>query len=268
MHTKRLFGLLFVVLALLTLSGHADARKFGGGRSWGRSYHTNVHPSYSSGYGHSSTSGSRLGFGHGLFGGLLAGGLLGSLFGHGGYGYGGGGFGFGNLILVAVIGWIAWRLFKSRSSSGGQNFSRRGFFEQDESRSPSGYDDVPFDLPAGFDTHAFLEEAKRHYHALQTAWNHNDFAMIRTYLAPELYQQIVAERESLGPQPQTDQILYVEASLARAAQLPGQQQISVHFTGKYRTDEAREAQIDEIWHLRRENGRDWVIEGIEENSEQ
>lgn len=270
MHTKRWFALLLVVFTVLSFSSQVEARKFGGGHSWGHSYHTSSHPSYShsssshsSGYSH--TRSNRLGFGHGLFGGLLAGGLLGSLFGHGGYG---GGFGFGNLIFLVIIGWIGWRLFKSRSSSGGFRMPNQ-FRNDGPAQQPwQGDSQVPFDLPQGFDTHAFLEEAKRHYHALQTAWNHNDFSMMRTYIAPELYQQIAAERESLGSEPQTDQILYVEGSIVRAAQPPGQQQISVHFTGKYRTEDGREANIDEIWHLRRENGRNWVIEGIEENSEQ
>ncbi|MFM2486821.1 Tim44 domain-containing protein [Celerinatantimonas yamalensis] len=264
--TKRILALLLVTLATLTLSLNANARKFGGGHSWGHSYHTSrsYHPSYA--HNNGSVSGySRPRFSHGLLGGLVVGGILGSMFGHHGYGYGGGygGFGFGHLLIWLLIGWVVWRLIRGHRGNLGQ--SGPSLFNQ------GGGSAKEFDLPPGFDVNGFLEGAKNHYHILQTAWNHNDFSTIGPYLAPELYQQMMAERAKFGSQPLNNQILYVDASLVRSQQYSGQQQVSVHFNGQYKTTDGRQVRIDEIWHLRRDSHRvssSWLIEGIEERSEQ
>ncbi|MFM2479456.1 Tim44 domain-containing protein [Celerinatantimonas sp. MCCC 1A17872] len=261
--TKRILALLLVTMTLLCVSTSASARKFGGGHSWGHSYHTSR--SYGHSYSGSSSSygsRSRLGFGHGFLGGMVTGGILGSLFGHHGYGYGGGGFGFGSLILWALIIWLAWRFFRKRS---GQSGSVGSMFN---SRSQSS---ASFDLPPGFDVNNFLEGAKHHYHVIQTAWNHNDLATLRQYLIPELYQQMANERAKFGTAPMNDRILYVDATLVRAEQPANMQQLSVHFAGQYVTDDGRQAKIDEIWHLCLDTSRpnnNWLIEGIDERSEQ
>ncbi|CAG9295078.1 Tim44 domain-containing protein [Celerinatantimonas diazotrophica] len=265
--TKRILALMLVTMTLLCVSTNASARKFGGGHSWGHSYHT------SRSYGHSSSgsayrSGSRgrLGFGHGFLGGMVTGGILGSLFGHHGYGYGygygGGGFGFGSLILWGLIIWFAWRFFRSRM---GQSGSMGSMFNSRSQSSDS------FDLPQGFDVNAFLEDAKHHYHVIQSAWNHNDLATLRQYLVPELYQQMANERAKFGSAPMNDRILYVDATLVRAQHSSRMQQLSVHFVGQYVTDDGRQAKIDEIWHLCLDTARansNWLIEGIDERSEQ
>lgn len=135
------------------------------------------------------------------------------------------------------------------------------------SRSQSSGD---FDLPPQFDVNAFLEDAKHHYHVIQTAWNHNDLATLRQYLTPELYKQMSNERAKFGSAPMNDRILYVDTTLVRAQQAPNMQQLSVHFLGQYVTDDGRQAKIDEVWHLCLDTraNNNWLIEGIDERSEQ
>ena len=55
----------------------------------------------------------------------------------------------------------------------------------------SGFDSAPAsDVPlrfAGFDAHAFAQQARDHFQALQSAWNQRDLTAMQSYIAPALY---------------------------------------------------------------------------------
>ncbi|MFM2481512.1 Tim44 domain-containing protein [Celerinatantimonas sp. YJH-8] len=286
MTLKRVTTLLIVAIAVMTLSLDASARKFGGGKSWGKSYKTAPQQSLAQRPTTNTPQGSaaansvrRPGIMGGLLGGLLAGGLFAWLLGSGAFS----GLQFMDIAIMAVIAFILFRIFRSmmqakavnqEATSHGQSAwqSRQQVSEPVASSGTdipkSAHDDVPYDLPAGFDVSQFLEGARGHYNIIQTAWNQNDLATIREYLAPELYQQMVEERHRYGDAPLNNHVLYVDASLVRASRQGDAQQISVQFIGKYRDETDQESAINEIWHLRRDSlNSDWLIEGIEEHSE-
>ena len=129
-----------------------------------------------------------------------------------------------------------------------------------------GGDDVPQNIPGGFDQQAFLNGAREHYHRLQKAWNENDLSVMREYLAPELYDQLVTERRKLDGQQHTE-VLYVEAEIVRADYTSRLAQISVKYTGRFRDQkEGVEEDIHDIWHLERDilqANAPWFIVGIE-----
>ena len=145
MKSKFLSCLMLTLLALLLLGAEAEAKRMGGGASFGSK------PSYSKSYSAptspsspssspivqprttptpapvaapqpSTGFGSRFGWG---IGGFLAGGLLGSmLFGHGfGGGMGGGGIGMLDIILIGLIIFFVVKLFRGRKQSGPQEAS-------------------------------------------------------------------------------------------------------------------------------------------------
>ena len=282
-------GLACIMLAVLALSVDANARKFGGGKSFGKSFRTapqktlsqrqNAQPNSRN----ALNSGRRSGMMGGLLGGLLAGGLFAWLLGSGAFQ----GLQMMDVLIIAVIAFIGFRLLrgilaqKALQAQGShaasstyrttEDPSAQGGFASSSAGNAQQYaDDVPFDLPENFDVAAFLDGSRSHYHILQTAWNQNDLEKMREYLAPELYQNLEQERSRLGDQILDNQILYVDASLERSAQEAGHAQLSVHFRGKYRDSEGQELVIDEIWHLRRELAivdANWLIEGIEERGE-
>ncbi|TCK60358.1 Tim44 domain-containing protein [Celerinatantimonas diazotrophica] len=284
---KRVSSLLIIALAVLTLSLDASARKFGGGKSFGKSFRTapqktlsqrqNTQPGQSV-----ASNPRRTGMMGGLMGGLLAGGLFAWLLGSGAFQ----GLQMMDVLILAVIAFIGFRILRgimqakamntAQSSANATQYRQNGqSFEGTtggtaEPANRNDEDFVPFDLPQGFDISQFLEGARGHYNILQTAWNQNDLAKIREYMAPELYQVLVDERAKLGTEVLNNQILYVDASLVRAQQSAGAAQVSVHFRGKYSDTQNHEHPIDEIWHLRRELdtvSSDWLIEGIEERGE-
>ncbi|MFM2486819.1 Tim44 domain-containing protein [Celerinatantimonas yamalensis] len=287
---KRVSTLLLVALTVVTLSLDANARKFGGGKSFGKSFRTAPHnsltqrpTSQSAGQKGVASNVRRPGIMGGLLGGLLAGGLFAWLLGSGAFH----GLQIMDMLIIAVIAFIGFRILRAMMQAKAVNAQANGSAQQPwqtrsspepfeptnhsfaaESASPT--DDVPFDIPKDLDISGFLEGSRGHYNIIQTAWNHNDLPTIRDYVAPELYQQLVDERAKLGSQPLSNQILYVEASLVRAQCSKLYQQLSVHFIGKYKDTQSNEQAIDEIWHLRRsadQANADWLIEGIEERGE-
>ena len=229
----------------------------------------------------------------GLLGGMLAGGLLASLFG-------GGAFNGLQIMDFLIIGLLAFGMFALF-----RNMKRRAAFAGHTPSSPFGstmgapmdnrytaqdasFDterlaggsntpvsemgqgfsdsDVPMNLPPGFDLTAFLKGAREHYRTLQEAWNRNDQSVLREYLAPELFEQLVQERQSLAGDQYTE-VMYVDADLVRADTLSGKAQVSIRFSGRYRdTAEGTEDDIHDIWHLERDINQPnapWLIVGIE-----
>ena len=230
----------------------------------------------------------------GLLGGMLAGGLLASLFG-------GGAFNGLQIMDFLIIGLLAFGLFvlfrnmKRRTAYAGDGASNHfgstmgsSMDNRYSSTLDAGFDterlaggssapvsamgqgfadsEVPMNLPPGFDLTAFLKGAREHYRTLQKAWNRNDQNVLREYLAPELFEQLVRERQSFAGDQHTE-VMYVDADLVRADTLPGKAQISISFTGRYRdTVEGVEEDLHDIWHLERDLNQPnapWLIVGIE-----
>ena len=347
---KRLMSIMAMVLAVTCTLAPVDAhaKKFGGGKSFGRSYNTTQsqpntpasRPNQQN-YNQSQTnktnaeqpqqqkkSGLFGGMMGGLFGGLLAGTLLGSLFG------GGLGSGIGGLIgilLIAGLGFLAFKLFKRKrehqlqgagANTGGSSFgsslfgndsnssvnsgtSSDGFrtdnfrsaqpHQEDshssfkgESKFGDGYrndgccssensshtssveggfgagNEVPFTLPPDFDLTGFVRRARDHYRIIQEAWNRNDMSTIKEYVSAELYELLVAERNSLQGDQHTE-VMYVDAEVVRADYAFGKAEVSLRFSGRYRDNVERiEENIDDIWHLAQARaGAPWLITGIE-----
>jgi predicted lipid-binding transport protein (Tim44 family) len=154
-------ALLCLALVSAALCGMAEAKRMGGGGSFGskpsysRSYGA---PSYAPSQGAAPTRqvspqtaptqtpmagpgvgmGSRFGWG---LGGFMAGGLLGSmLFGHGMGGWGGG-MGLLDLVLLGLVAWLIVRLMRRRSAPDDQG----GQWRQPGQQNPGGQPDQPDD---------------------------------------------------------------------------------------------------------------------------
>ena len=129
-----------------------------------------------------------------------------------------------------------------------------------------GGDDVPENLPGGFDREGFLKGAREHYVILQNAWNKNDQSVMREYMAPELFEQLNLERSKLSGDQHTE-VLFVDAGIVRADYTSRVAQISVKYTGRYKDQvEGVEEDINDIWHLERDithANAPWLIVGME-----
>lgn len=288
---KKLFTLFAVLLAFVLHAPMAEAKKFGGGKSYGKSYRTApAQPaakpvdSKNPTLGGQQAAPKKSGLMGGLLGGLLAGGLFAWLLGSGAFE----GLQTMDFVLIAALAFGVMFLLRTLRKGGAPQAARpqnayagyppasapqqplpQAFQADSAAAQASGFteSDVPFRLPPGFDMNAFLAGARDHYRTLQEAWNKNDLEKVREYVSPELFEQLKGERAELVGEQHTE-VMYVDTQLVRADHGSDWAQVSVLFTGRYmdRTENV-EADIKEVWHLERDltkAGAPWHIVGIEE----
>ena len=275
-----IFSLIF---SIALFSENAEARKFGGSKSFGRSYKTapaqptqpmnTTNPVLNK-----QMQPNKSGLMGGLLGGLLAGGLFAWLIGSGAFD----GLQIFDILLMAGVAFLIFRFLKNRKpaiQAGPQ--PAYGMPYQTKQNAETGLpkteytgntsfssasDAVPFDLPAGFDVPEFIKGACEHYRTLQSAWNENDFSKIQEYVMPELYNELKQERANYVGKQHTE-VLFINAELVRADRTTDHAQVSVLFKGRYRdVVESIEEDINEVWHLERNlsvANAPWLIVGIE-----
>lgn len=275
-------SLLTVILGLgvilMTMPDLADARRLGGGGSFGS------RPSYSKSYSKptapaasptqqaapgASPMGGRGMFG-GMLGGMLMGGLLGSLLFGGGFS----GISFIDILLIGGGLFLLMRFLRSRQpaaqTAGGPGTvhdMNRGAWENlrsSQSRTGATADSYP----PGFDAREFLDGAKAAYTRMQASWDARDLDDLRQFTSPEVFAEVQSQAAS-DPAPGRTEILLLEARLLEAKAVGNQTVATVLFDAMLREDSAAAPaqQVREAWHFSRyETGGSshWVVEGIQQ----
>lgn len=287
---KRVLTLITIFILAMATTQVAQAKKFGGSRSFGKSFKTAPAPKQqnfnNNTVGKNQTgkaaTNSKKGLMGGLLGGLLAGGLLAAFFG-GAFD----GVQFMDILIIGVVAFIIFKIVRSvlaakqgsinqhrqQPAYGGSkpNFeSNKQTFEQAPSGSGSsaqfGSSDVPHNYPPGFDHAEFVNGAREHYQILQGAWNYNQLDKIEEYVSASLFNDLKAERAKLSGEQHTD-VMYVDAEIVRADYSADKAQISLQFSGRYRDPvEGVEEEIQDVWHLERDltqKNAPWLIVGIQ-----
>lgn len=269
-------------------SSDVEAKKFGGGKSFGKSFSTPKQTAAPTSAGKASgtaasgttkKSGFLGGLGGGLLGGLLVGGLFATLFAGGAFE----GFAFGDILLFAVVGFLIYKFFiapkrrqAAQAAGMGSPADNKMFRNMNQPTSGSnstggfgGQSSAPaMQFPPGFNAEAFVSEATNHYKALQVAWDENDFEEIQDYVSPELYNLLKEERKALGvDKPKTD-VVSVTANLVRGEYIGSTASISLEFTGLIKEGEDT-TDTKELWHLEKsmtDANSNWTIVGIEQGN--
>ncbi|WP_370278404.1 Tim44 domain-containing protein [Pontibacterium sp.] len=288
---------LMVVLASFTFTvDYAEAKRLGGGSSFGKSFSTpkkkQVAPAPTQQKQSTATTASktqqpvkkRSGFG-GLMAGLLAGGLLGALFFGGAFE----GIQFMDILLLLAFVFIAFKIFsmfrKSQrppeyATDGAQyemrpeRAQKRTAFEEPkvEDVKPStpafssGFGSGEPQTPEWFDKEAFLAGARDHFGILQRAWDNSDWDEIASYTSEELLNALKEERAKL-PESQTTEVVSVMAEMANFITEDDHVVVSINFYGWLKEDSDQTTEFNEIWHLTRDmtvENADWIIVGIEQ----
>jgi len=285
------FTAFFLMFAMVS---EADAKRFGGG-GFGNSFKTSPFASKKATPAKNASQkqagqkkGGMMG---GLMGGLLAGGIFAALLGSGAFED----IQVMDMIIMAALAFLAFKLFKGFMSGGarsrqqpsvaglgGNQTQQRQSFEmprdagheaQNKEQEASAthatdfnQDEVPFNLPEGFDQEDFIEGALSHYRTVQESWNKGELATIEEYVSPELFLALSQQRNKLAIAPQTE-VVDLTAEIVRADQAGVSAEISILFRGICK-DELGKSQdgIYDIWHLQRDlstENADWVIVGIE-----
>lgn len=281
-----------IFLLAFLLDGLAEARRIGGGRSFGSrpSYQNKpaapqrqpnqVQPQQ----GVAGRPGGLFGGFGGMMGGMLMGGLLGSLL------FGGGmrGFGGPGLLDILVIGgglFLLFRYLKSRrtaaQNAGGMSYQGGGYQTHDRDIGgtswgglASGREDAavtaPPAIPAGFDVDEFLKGAKAAYNRLQDSWNKRDLEDIRQFTSPEVWEE-VSRQAMEEPAGNKTEIVLINAKLLEVKSETDETIGSVYFDVLMResAEEQRPKQVREVWHFSKKEGHDsfWRLEGIQQMEE-
>lgn len=290
---KRLFSLVALLMVSVAITPIAEAKRFGGGKSFGKSFKTAPAPKQqqqnTSSIGKDQTTkkaSSKKGLMGGILGGLLAGGLLAAFFG-GAFE----GIQFMDILIMGLIAFVIFKLMRgmlgSKQGSMNQHRQQHAYdsgsapkfeqpnvhnFEQPQNVNQGGFggfgtqSDVPHNYPPGFDQAAFVNGSREHYRILQGAWNHNQLDTIEEYVSPSLLADLIEERSKLEGDQHTD-VMYVDAEIVRADYDASKAQLSLQFSGRYRDSvEGVEENIDDIWHLERDltvPNAPWLIVGIQ-----
>ncbi|MFP4251422.1 MAG: Tim44 domain-containing protein [Guyparkeria sp.] len=102
--------------------------------------------------------------------------------------------------------------------------------------------------PSWFDETRFLGAARTHFTNLQLAWDGNRMEEIREFVTPELFRELVRERAAIGDAENVTEVLELDATLEELGEDGRDLVAAVRFTGLVR--EARDTTatpLDETW---------------------
>ena len=266
---KKLFALLFLTLFALSISvpTDAEARRFGGGSSFGKQRMFNQ-PSRATPQKATPIQRTtpRNGFG-GILAGLALGGLLGALFF-------GGAFEGINLFDIIVLGTIAYLLlgfFRRKAQS--------MHVAQYASQPPFGAQPVQFEATDSaqaassrveIDPAYFTSAAKDIFVRMQKAWDAKDISEIRTFCSPEVSERIERDLAELGDTVTATEVVMLDADIMDTWQENGFDYVAVNFQAMIKEAEnstTTDTSVREIWIFRHERKSDdptWFLAGIQQ----
>lgn len=210
-----------------------------------------------------------------------------------------GGFSFFNLLLLAGLGYLAYRFFFAKKNQtpsqpiSQPNYQRTSNEPAYSAPLPTGGSSADFDTdimfkkghptvsastvnlakardtqtPANFDTMQFLDDVKNRYMTLQQAWDARDFAEIRGLTTDKVFVEIQDQLKNSNEQNQTD-VLKLDADLLEIRELNSEFEAVVLFDAIMREDAAGQAnQVREVWHfVKAKSGfnANWLLDGIQQ----
>lgn len=286
---------LAVFLISLPIAETVEAKRLGGGGSFGKMFSSpkkaspsptqkQAAPNTAQKTSATNTATKRGGFG-GMMAGLLAGGIFGALLFGGAFE----GIQFMDLLLIAAVIFIIFKIMSMRKaaqqpsySTGAQQYEinpHQSEPQQREAQPEEKQDFKPMPsynsgwgesqeivTPAWFNKEAFLEGARNHFMVLQSAWDRCDWDEIQSYTTPELFNILKEERAKL-PADQVTEVVSVMADMTNFIDQPGEAVVSINFYGWLKEDSDETTEFSETWHLTRDmnrEGSDWFIAGIEQ----
>lgn len=282
---RNFLSILLVLFVTLGLFIHeAEAKRFGGGRSFGASRSTSSFYRPSSG---PTQNFSQQRFGQnaaspmsrwmGPLAGLAAGGLLASLFmGHGV------GTGIMSWLLVGGLLFVLISFFRSKMQPRQQyrqdyrnNYSQESaapFMNGNASRS---YSAAMNNHPVGFDEQTFLRDAKVQFIRLQAAYDEKNLNDIREFTTPEVFAEIKLQLQERGDVENKTDVISLEAELldadTQSQMIQGSDMqsmvASVRFKGMIQEDRNQPAAtVNEIWHFNKDVASlRWMVAGVQQD---
>jgi predicted lipid-binding transport protein (Tim44 family) len=209
-----------------------------------------------------------------------------------------GGFGFLGYLLLAGLGYLAYRLFfakkkptnpivndtsyqrtvnepaysaPSMNAGSSADFNTDIMFKKGDSTVSSSTVNLAksrdFSTPSGFDSAAFLDDVKHRYMDLQQAWDSRDFAEIRGLTTDKVFAEIQAQLKSSNDLNHTE-VLTLDADLLEIRELTSEFEAAVLFESTIKESaNAQATQVGEVWHfVKSKSGfnSNWMLDGIQQ----
>lgn len=276
---KQFWKLLMVLMVCMSLfSGVAEAKRLGGGGSFGKNRPAPAKQMQSSPEATpqpAPAAAPRKGMSTwmGPLAGLAIGAGLATLFSHGGLGDFANNF---STLLMVVAGFALLmflvRRFKNAQASppqyagAGAPYAPTGFQSQ-SAYSTSAISPTSASIPADFPIDSFLRGAKASFIRLQAANDRKDLNDIREYTTPEVFAEISLQLQERGDALQTTEVLNIDAALIEVVTEGAFSIASVRYSGQLRENKGAIEHINEIWHLQKAlqpSNAPWLLAGIQQ----
>lgn len=124
-------------------------------------------------------------------------------------------------------------------------------------------------VPADFEVQPFLRNAKTYFIRLQAAWDRADINDIREFTTPEMFGELRLQLQERGASPNHTDVASLDAEMLRVEKVGDDYLASVKFSGMIKEAENAPAEaFNEVWNLSKPvsgNGG-WVLSGIQQLS--
>ena len=277
------FMTVFLALCLgLTLSLDANAKRLGGGKSFGsapshqatqtrQTAPTATAAAPMAGKAAAASGASRW---LGPLAGLAAGGLLASMF----MGDGFEGMQMLDMLIIALIAFLAFRFIASRRKQQAQPAMAGGVpYQRDMPQSApasifggssAASVKAPIKAPAWFNETSFVNAGREHFLSLQQHWDANEMDKIAEFTTPQLQAFLQKERADLGDAFQSTYIDNLEVQLDGLDDQADKTIATLTFSGIEKTSRFDQGEaFSESWRMERAHGdnQPWLIAGMRQN---
>lgn len=287
---KKFWMALMVAIMGVTIAvSSAEAKRLGGGGSFGKSSPSYSRQAPAQGAGQSAAASRPAAPAaapaspwRGILGGALLGLGLGALLSH--FGLGGELAGMmGIILMVGLLAFAALMVYRLLSKKNASQQPRPAFAGAMEK---SGIPEVGSNLgsapqnanwqtaaaaapaiPADFDTAGFLRHAKTNFLRMQAAWDKADAQDISEFTTPEMFAELKMQLTERGASANHTDVVTLEAELMGVETVADEYLASVRFNGMVKEDaQAPVEAFNEIWVLSKpaSGSGGWLLAGIQQ----
>lgn len=272
---KRFLMLLMITLTCLSLlSTVAEAKRFGGGSSFGKSRSVPTKQAQRSPATAPTPTAPGGNKWMGPLAGLAIGAGLATMFAGGGMGGFGGGMSsiLMALMLAGVVMFLISKFRKSQQPNMQYAGSGAQYSPSQVVREPSlGSGGTSGNIPKDFPQESFLRNAKMSYIRLQAANDAKDINDVREYTTPEVFAEISMQMNERDNTVQKTDVITINAELLEVANEGIYSIASVRFTGQLSENNGSPENVDEIWHIQKnlqDTNSAWLLAGIQQTNVQ
>jgi predicted lipid-binding transport protein (Tim44 family) len=271
---KRILMILILALTCMSfLSNLAEAKRFGGGGSFGKSRAIPTRQAQrtpDAAPAPSTPSGNRW---MGPLAGLAIGAGLATMLSGGGLG--GFGSGMSSILMILMLAGLAMFLFSKFRKSQQPNMQYAGINATNippQTTQGSNFKNggtlgaIPPDFPA----ESFLRNAKMSFIRLQAANDAKDLNDIREYTTPEVFAEISMQIQERDNKPQKTDVIMINAELLEVVNEGIYSITSVLFTGELSENNGTPEKVDEIWYIQKslqDINSPWLLAGIQQTNQ-